>query len=121
MAREEFQQALLMDKAGVVERKRWSTLYYAMFYAANGALLALGEEPSSHRGVNVLVGKVLYDEYGLLDKSDASFYSELRRLREDLDYSPYAVLPERDLANAYDRVDDFIDRMGDIVGEPPSD
>lgn len=115
MAREELEQVRIMDDAGVAERKLWSSLYYALFYAADGALLALGYEPRSHRGVNVLVGKVLYQERGLIEKATASFYSEMRRLREDLDYSPHAVLPERELSDANQRADAFVESMGNVV------
>lgn len=45
----------------------------------------------------------------------ASFYSEMRRLREDLDYSPYAVLPERSLEAAIDLAESFIETMAAII------
>ena len=115
MAREELDQARAMADASIVERKIWSSLYYAMFYAADAALIALGFDPRSHRGTNTLVGKELYRERSLIDKSEASFYSEMRRLREDLDYSPYAVPPDRDLEAEFERVDSFISRMDRIV------
>lgn len=120
MAREELDQLPLMAESGVVERKRWSSVYYAMFYAAEAALRAVGFEPRTHTGVNTLVGKELYKERQLVDKEHASFYSEMRRLREDLDYSPYAVLPERSLDDAIDLAETFIDTMAAIVDREQS-
>ena len=115
MAREELDQARAMADAGIVERKIWSSLYYAMFYAADAALITLGFDPRSHRGTNTLVGKELYRERSLIGKSEASYYSEMRRLREDLDYSPHAVPPDRDLEQEFERVDSFISHMDRIV------
>lgn len=115
MACEELDQAEVMADAGIVERKIWSSLYYAMFYAADAALISLGLDPTSHRGTNTLVGKELYRERSLINKSEASFYSEMRRVREDMDYSPYAVPPDRDLQEEFGRVGAFISSMEEIV------
>lgn len=115
MAREEFEQGRIMYEAGVTERKLWSSLYYSMFYAANAGLFALGYDPTSHRGTNMLVGRELYKEHGVIEKRTASFYSEMRRHREDLDYSPHAALPERELGEARNLAEAFIDAMERIV------
>lgn len=87
MAREEVVDAEKMWGAGVSERKVWSSIYYSMFYAAKAALASLGFDTKTHRGVNTLVGKELYRERSLIEKEEASFFSEMRRLREDLDYT----------------------------------
>lgn len=104
-----------MGGAGISERKVWSSIYYAVFYAARAALLSLGFDTRSHRGVNAPVGRELYREHGMVNRSEASFFSEMRRLREDLDYSPYAVLPDRDVEEGFSLADEFIDSMEEIV------
>lgn len=115
MAREEVVDAEKMLDAGISERKAWSSVYYSMFYAAKAALLSLGFDTKTHRGVNTLVGKELYLERSLIGKEEASFFSEMRRLREDLDYNPYAVLPDREVERALATAEEFIASMEGIV------
>lgn len=115
MARQEAADAEKMLDAGVSERKVWSSIYYSMFYAAKAALVSLGFDTKTHRGVNTLVGKELYLERSLLEKEEASFFSEMRRLREDLDYNPYAVLPDREVERGLSLAEEFITSMEGIV------
>ncbi len=115
MGKEELDEAKKMNNADIKERKIWSTIYYALFYSAKGALISLGHNPRTHKGVNSLVGKILYKEKKRIDRSKASFYSEARRLREDLDYDPYAIPPNKDLEKAFKLTKKFIEKMETIV------
>lgn len=104
---------LVMEES---ERLFWNSTYYAVFYAAKGALLSLGYEPRTHSGTDSLVGKSLYKEKELIEAETAAFYSDLRRIREEIDYEPQTKI-ETDKQATIKEIQDFIQKMRKIMEE----
>lgn len=96
------------------KRSSWSNLHYSAFYSAKAALISMGKEPGTHRGTDNLVGKILYKQENLIKSETASFYSNLRRIREEIEYEPHAVIHE-DLENNIREVKNFIQKMEKVV------
>lgn len=78
-----------------------SRAYYAAFTAVRALLLALGEEPKTHRGVQRLFGMLVISK-NLLPKEYGRYYAELLASRELADYDvgyPFAKEWAQDLIN----------------------
>lgn len=80
-----------LDAAGVLAREGFSDqatsrAYYAAFFAAEAALLALGETRSKHSGVIAAFGRLVVKEGGL-DPEVAGGLRQLFELRNAADYS----------------------------------
>ncbi|PSP60388.1 hypothetical protein BRC73_02440, partial [Halobacteriales archaeon QH_7_66_37] len=60
-------------------------IYYSLYYAAQAALISLGHDVGTHKGVKVKIGEemVLKD---LLDKEWGRFYAQQQTYREQADY-----------------------------------
>jgi len=70
-----------------------SRAYYAAFYAAEEALLALGETRSKHSGVLVAFEKLVVRECGL-DPAIGRLLRSLFRRRNEADYGGAPASPE---------------------------
>jgi hypothetical protein len=84
-SRTELEAARVLASAGFADQAT-SRAYYGAFFAAEGALLALGETRSKHSGVVAAFGRLVVKEGGF----DATLAGELRRLfelRNAADYS----------------------------------
>ena len=73
-------------EAGTSIRTQYNRLYYASFYAAKAALLAVGEEPRTHRGTANLVFQVLHQERSMIDRDTAATLSVIQTKRDLADY-----------------------------------
>jgi uncharacterized protein (UPF0332 family) len=81
------------------DRLFWNSLYYSLFYAAKAALQSKGIEPGTHSGTDRQLGKTFYKEKDMLTSDQTAFYSDIRRIREEMDYEPYTtVTREKDTA-----------------------
>ncbi len=65
-----------------------SRAYYAVFHAARSLLLTLGLEPTTHRGVNVLLNQHFVSR-GLLDRALARVLARMQKYREEADYNRF--------------------------------
>jgi uncharacterized protein (UPF0332 family) len=84
-SRTELDAARVLASAGFADQAT-SRAYYGAFYAAEAALLTLGETRSKHSGVVSAFGRLVVQERGF----DATLGGELRRLfelRNAADYS----------------------------------
>jgi len=99
---------------GISDRMFWSSLYYAVFYAAKAALLSLGFEPKTHKGTDRLVGQILFKDEGLIGKDEAKLFSRLRTVREEIDYNPSSEV-NLDGREMKARAKEFIGVMKEIV------
>lgn len=80
-----------LDAAGVLAREGFSDqatsrAYYAAFFAAEAALLSLGETRSKHSGVIAAFGRLVVKDGGL-DPEVAGVLRQLFELRNAADYS----------------------------------
>lgn len=80
-----------------------SPAYYAVFHAAEAALLVEGDEPRSHEGLKSLFG-LRFVKTGRLPEEMASILRELKDERESSDYSIFPAITaeegERAVASA---------------------
>lgn len=83
-SREELDVARLLAANGFGSQAT-SRAYYAAFYAAEAALLALGETRSKHSGVISAFGRLVVGEGGLGTESGDALRSLFRR-RNEADY-----------------------------------
>jgi len=92
-----------------------SRAYYAAFYAAEAALLRLGETRSSHSGLIAAFGSLVVKKGGF-EQNTAALLRELFDLRNDADYellgSITRVHAERALASA----ERFVNAVREWVG-----
>jgi uncharacterized protein (UPF0332 family) len=95
--REELAAARLLADKGF-EAQAVSRAYFAAFYAAEAALLALGETRSKHAGVISAFGNLLVRR-GRLDEEAGRLLRSLFERRNEADYAPVEVpLEEADAA-----------------------
>ena len=90
-AHTELDAARTLADAGFADQAT-SRAYYAAFYAAEAALLALGETRSKQSGVISAFGRLVVKEHGF----DASAGGELRRLFELRNAADYSWLDKPD-------------------------
>lgn len=99
---------------GKSNRLLWNSHYYAVFYGAEAALLSIGEQGRSHLGTDRQVGKILYKERNLIDSDTASFYSNIRRIREEIDYQPVVNI-NNDPDESLDRVVEILEKFENTI------
>lgn len=84
-----------------------SRAYYAVFHAAQAALLIEGATAETHKGVVMLFGLLLV-KTGKIDKKYGRFLSNLKDDRETGDYEVMSWMDEEDAQNAATEAEEFI-------------
>lgn len=84
-----------------------SRAYYAAFYAAEAALLQLGETRSSHSGLIAAFGAFVVKKGGF-EPNIASLLRELFDLRNDADYDLLGSLTQDDARRAIASAERFV-------------
>lgn len=84
-----------------------SRAYYAVFHAAQAALLIEGAKAETHKGVVMLFGLLLV-KTGKIDKKYGRFLSNLKDDRETGDYEVMSWMDEEDAQNATTEAEEFI-------------
>jgi uncharacterized protein len=114
--REELAAARLLAAEGF-EAQAVSRAYFAAFFAAETALLALGETRSKHSGViSAFVHRLVRG--GQLDEETGRLLRSLFERRNEADYPPVAVPPEegdaaiRDADRVVRAVEEWLDHHG---------
>ncbi len=88
-----------------------SRLYYAAFHLISAALLCLGVQAQTHRGVAALLGQHLVKP-GLLSTSVGRDFATLLGLRSQADYNRHFLLDAPSVAEEIDRVDGLFSSIG---------
>jgi uncharacterized protein (UPF0332 family) len=91
-----------------------SRLYYAAFHLISAALLCLGVQAQTHRGVASLLGQHLVKP-GLLPTSVGRDFATLLGLRSQADYNRHFLLDAPSLAEELARVDGLFACIGSFV------
>jgi uncharacterized protein (UPF0332 family) len=113
-SRQEIEVARLLADRGFAAQAV-SRTYYAAFYAAEEALISLGETRSKHSGVIAAFGKVVVREGGL-DEQEGRILRSLFEQRNTVDYgvgaasSEDAELAIRDAERFVDAVESWLGR-----------
>lgn len=84
-----------------------SRAYYAAFYAAEAALLRLGETRSSHAGLIAAFGALVVKN-GDFEPNIAALLRELFDLRNDADYELLGSITQRDAQRAIASAERFV-------------
>ena len=89
-------------------------IYYSLYYAAQAALISLGHDVGTHKGVKVKIGEemVLKD---LLDKEWGRFYAQQQTYREQADYQIDVDIERTDLEEFLEDAKTFIQEMKRIA------
>ncbi|WP_207591426.1 HEPN domain-containing protein [Halomontanus rarus] len=111
-ARNAVSDATVLVDGDATEDAIVNRLYYACFHAANAALYAIGEEPTSHRGTLALFGSELVID-GPATRDDGRFLNRMRDYREQADYGYDSIDVNTDAL--FQRTTDFVDSMVQIV------
>jgi uncharacterized protein (UPF0332 family) len=92
-----------------------SRLYYAAFHLISAALLSLGVQAQTHRGVASLLGQYLVKP-GLVPTSVGRDFATLLGLRSQADYNRHFVLDAPSIAEELTRVDGLFSTVGAFLG-----
>lgn len=84
-----------------------SRAYYAVFHAAQAALLVEGVKTETHKGVVMLFGLLLV-KTGRIDKKYGRLLANLKDDRETGDYEVMSWMDEGDAQNAITEAEEFI-------------
>lgn len=88
-------------------------IYYAMFYAAQAALISKGHDLGSHQGVKIKIGEILIKEKGL-EREWGRFFSQQQTYREQADYQIDVDIEREDLQEYLKKSDQFIRKMREL-------
>lgn len=116
-SRREIEAARLLTEGGFAAQAV-SRAYYAAFYAAENALLALGETRSKHSGVLAAFERLVVREGGL-DPEAGRLLRSLFRRRNEADYGAAPASQEeaekamRDAEHVVDAVESWLATRGD--------
>ena len=89
-------------------------IYYSLYYAAQAALISLGHDVGTHKGVKVKIGEemVLKD---LLDNEWGRFYAQQQTYREQADYQVDVDIERTDLEEFLEDSKTFIEEMKQVA------
>ena len=91
-------------------RESVSRSYYAMYFAARGALITEGSYPKIHSGVASELGRLLVSTHKLPLKLVKDL-EKARSYREELDYSPGSEVPPDAAEEILKTAEDFVDTI----------
>ena len=112
MAEEALSDARIVQ--GKLDRLFWNSVYYSL-YGAKAALLSISHEARSRSGTDNQVGRVLYKEKELISSEEASFYSDIRGIREEMEYQPDATI-NRDQDQTINKAENLLKTFEELVG-----
>ena len=82
-------------------------IYYAIFYAVSGLLIAKGLSSSKHSGIRGFFNKEFVKK-GLIDLKWGKFYSEMFDNRQEGDYQDFVEFKKEDVAEWLKKAKEFI-------------
>jgi uncharacterized protein (UPF0332 family) len=108
-ARSDLDASRLLLNSGFMDQAA-SRAYYAAFYAAEAALLRLGETRSSHSALIATFGSLVVKQGGF-EPSLAALLRELFDLRNDADYELLGSITQDTALYAVDSAERFVDAV----------
>lgn len=113
-SRRELEAARLLSGESY-SRQAISRTYFAAFYAAEAALLSLGETRSKHAGIISAFGQLVIRSGGFQEKTGRLLRSLFER-RNEADYSG-ADVPAEEADRAIDDAERFVDAVESWISE----
>ena len=91
-----------------------SRAYYAIYYAAKAFLLSRGEDPSSHKGVDILFHR-LCQMHGKPSVNTAKIFSLMRQAHLNADYKEKVRITKKDAKEAIDMAESFLKEIQSLI------
>lgn len=91
-----------------------SRSYYAVYYAAKAFLLSQGEDPSTHKGVDILFHR-LCEVQGGPSINAAKIISLMRQARLNADYKEKVRISKKDAAGAIEMAQTFLKEIKRLI------
>lgn len=91
-----------------------SRAYYSVYYAAKAFLLSRGEDPSSHRGVDILFHRFC-EMHNQPSANAAKILSLMRQSRLNADYREKVHITKEDAQQAIDMAQSFLKEIENII------
>lgn len=91
-----------------------SRAYYAIYYAAKAFLLSRGEDPSTHKGVDILFHRFC-EAHGEPSINAAKILSLMRQARLNADYKEKARITKQDAQEAIDMAKSFLKEIKTLI------
>lgn len=91
-----------------------SRAYYAVFHAAQAALLTVGEQADTHRGLVALFGLLLI-KTGKIEARYGRFLANLKDDREQSDYEVFAQIDRAMARRAIREARSFVRRIARLI------
>ncbi|MFB6100367.1 MAG: HEPN domain-containing protein [Candidatus Nanohalobium sp.] len=113
LAEEALNDLDLIEAASI--RRRYSTLYYALYHSARAVLISMDYAPKNHQGLDSLVHNILYRQEDLLTEDEASFYSKLKTRREQADYEKGFLGSEEEYEEMKSKAREIADKLKESV------
>ncbi len=92
-----------------------SRAYYAVYYAAKAFFLSCGEDPSSHKGVDILIHRFAKTRHKPSIDA-AKILSLMRRARLDADYKEKVRITKNDAQEAIAMARSFLKEIRSLIG-----
>lgn len=89
---------------------------YFAIHAISRAILILHDiRASTHEGVKTMLSKELVKEARILPQDYTKKYSQLKALREDVDYEDFITYTKEDAEEAIETADKFIQKILEVI------
>jgi len=114
----------LTEAKGNIEMNFWHTtanrLYYACFYAVTALLIKYGYTTRTHNGAFGQFGNHFVNK-GIITKEENRLYRKLFDLRQDGDYDDWVIITEEDIMPLIQPVENFIEKIEQLIRTGNSD
>lgn len=113
LGKEALDDLKIMEDASL--RRRYTTLYFAVYHTARAALISMGYAPKTHSGLDSLIHNILVRQEGLLKEKEAMFFSKLKSRREQADYETGFYGSEAEFLDLSEEAKDLIESLKDVA------
>jgi len=102
-----------MEEASL--RRKYTTLYFAVYHAARAVMIKKEYSPKTHSGLDSLVHNILFRDEGVLSSEEASLFSKLKTRREQADYETEFLGSQEEFEDLKEDAKSLIVKLEDCV------
>lgn len=96
---------------GTSLRRKYTTLYFAVYHAARAKLISLEYAPKTHSGLDSLVHNILAKDKSIVTEKKASTFSKLKTRREQADYETGFYGTEEEFQELKEKAKELIQKL----------
>jgi len=96
---------------GTSLRRKYNTLYFAVYHAARAQLISLEYAPKTHSGLDSLVHNILAKDKNIVTEKEASTFSKLKTRREQADYETGFYGTEEEFQELKEKAKELIQKL----------